>query len=54
MEGGEPQKLGVEMKNILDLSVHPDGQHIAFRASTNRPGEVWVMENFLPGLTADK
>ena len=53
-EGGEPQKLGLEMNSIRSLSVHPDGRHIAFSTSTTRPGEIWVMENFLPGSTAGR
>ncbi len=47
MEGGEPQKIGLEM-NIASLCVHPDGQHIAFQSTTPAPAEVWVMKNFLP------
>jgi len=54
LEGGEPQKLGLEMENILDLSIHPDGRHIAFHAIKSRPAEIWAMENFLPGFTADR
>lgn len=53
IEGGEIQKV-LEMsksshENIRQLSLHPDGQHIAFQ-STSPFGntEVWVMENFLP------
>jgi Tol biopolymer transport system component len=49
-EGGEPQKLGLEME-INNLSVHPDGRHITFNSGT-QPKEVWVMENFLPESTA--
>ncbi len=45
IEGGKPEKLGLD---IIHLSVHPDGQHIAFYNSTSRLAEVWVMENFLP------
>ena len=52
--GGEPQKLGLEMEKIIDLSIHRDGQYIAFSASTTRPAEIWVMENFLPGFTAGR
>jgi len=54
IEGGEPQKLGLEMIQISDLSVHPDGQHIAFQSSgfSVESGEVWVMENFLPAAVA--
>ena len=55
MEGGDPQKLGSEMKDhIFGLSIHPDGQHIAFHTSAGWPVEVWAMENFLPGSTAAK
>ncbi len=51
-EGGEPQKL-LEMDGLSDISVHPDGQRIAFTGGRVQV-EVWAMENFLPGFTADK
>jgi len=47
-EGGEPEKLGLEMNSIEHPSVHPDGQHIAFFTIIAKLAEVWVMENFLP------
>jgi Tol biopolymer transport system component len=47
VQGGEPRKLGLTAENMRDLSVHPDGRHIAFTAGGERR-EVWVMENFLP------
>jgi len=48
-EGGEPKKLGLEMKNgFMNLSAHPDGRHIAFSTSEQSNVEIWVMENFLP------
>jgi len=48
-EGGEPQKLGLVMEGLepYGLSVHPDGERIAFTAGTERE-EVWVLKNFLP------
>jgi len=48
--GGEPQKLGLVMKEFRHFSVHPDGQHIVFYSmgSKIRWPEIWVMENFLP------
>lgn len=59
IEGGEIQKV-LEMsksshENIRQLSLHPDGQHIAFQ-STSPFGntEVWVMENFLPKEETEK
>ncbi|MDB4581578.1 LpqB family beta-propeller domain-containing protein [Draconibacterium sp.] len=48
LEGGEPENLGLEINCTEHLSTHPDGQHIAFYNITDRIGEVWVMENFLP------
>ena len=50
MEGGEPQKVGLEWDVRILLSVHPDGRHIVF-SSPSSIGENsgnWVMENFLP------
>ncbi|MDP2996545.1 MAG: hypothetical protein Q8N47_03590 [Bryobacterales bacterium] len=47
VQGGEPRKLELTAENMRDLSVHPDGRHIAFTAGQAR-SEVWVMENFLP------
>jgi hypothetical protein len=51
-EGGEPQKL-LAIDEPRNLSIHPDGQRIAFAAG-EEASEVWVMENFLPGFTADE
>lgn len=47
VEEGKPQKLGLTMDRILYLSIHPDGQRIAFH-SIQKSNEMWVMENFLP------
>ncbi|MFH1624646.1 MAG: hypothetical protein ABID54_05755, partial [Pseudomonadota bacterium] len=46
-EGGEPQKLWQSDKRYSGLSIHPDGQQIAF-STYEQEEEVWVMENFLP------
>jgi len=48
IDGGEPENLGLEINYTEHLSVHPDGQHIAFYNISARIGEIWVMENFLP------
>ena len=47
-EGGKPRKL-CSRKAFGHMRVHPDGQRVAFydRLTTR---ELWVMENFLPGL----
>jgi Tol biopolymer transport system component len=47
VEGGEPQKLGLSMDRVDLLRIHPDGQHIAFRAG-QRIKEIYAMDNFLP------
>ncbi len=47
VQGGEPEKLGLLLKDTQDLVVHPGGKRIAFSVRGYRP-EVWVMENFLP------
>ena len=48
-DSGELEKLGLEMSEFVNLSVHPDGRHIAFSSPspTVISPAVWVMENFL-------
>jgi Tol biopolymer transport system component len=47
--GGEPEKLGLKMKNVfLNLDAHPNGKSITFSSSNRIINEIWVMENFLP------
>ena len=52
-EGGEPRKLGLAIYELINLSIHPDGQRIAF-SSGKAGAEIWVMENFLPKLKDKK
>ncbi|MEE9390043.1 MAG: tetratricopeptide repeat protein, partial [Candidatus Aminicenantaceae bacterium] len=47
VEGGEPQKLGLQMDRVYVLRINPDGQRIAFRAG-QRIKEIYAMDNFLP------
>jgi Tol biopolymer transport system component len=49
--GGEPRKVWAWNKPFSSLSVHPDGQRVAFHTSTTA-SEMWVMENFLPKAVA--
>ena len=53
---GEPQNLGLAMAGVQcsGLSVHPDGQRIAFTAGTPMRSEVWVLQTFMPAATAAK
>ena len=50
VDGGEAQKIDLTMAGFRHLSVHPDGQHLAFSSIGTNPqqSQVWVMENFLP------
>jgi len=52
-KGGEARNLGLTMDRIHDLSIHPDGQRIAF-SSGEPSAEIWVMENFLPEVNSQK
>ena len=47
VRGGEPRKLELAAEGMIDISIHPDGRHIAFTEVKNRD-EFWVLENFLP------
>lgn len=44
---GVQENLGLEMEELRQPTISPDGQHIAFTAGGTK-SEVWVMENFLP------
>jgi Tol biopolymer transport system component len=50
VQGGDTEKLDIEMFGFNNLTIHPDGTKLAF--SSNGPSlkqpELWVMENFLP------
>lgn len=45
--GGTPRKIDISMKGIVNLTIHPDGQRIAFGAG-KKGREIWVMENIIP------
>src|SRR5712692_4909979 len=52
-QGGEREDLGLAMDGVTlyGLSVHPDGQHIAFstgKSSYDDAFEVWKLKDFLP------
>ncbi len=51
VEGGAPKEIRLPMERldyVGAVSVHPDGQRIAFGSSGPRKQSVRVMENFLP------
>jgi len=51
VQGGPAKRVGLVMQRFRSLSIHPDGQSIAFAShalGVELAPEVWVMENFLP------
>jgi Tol biopolymer transport system component len=52
VDGGEPEAMGLG-KRFSSLSIHPDGNQIAFHVQ-RLFNEVWVMENFLPVINAKR
>jgi Tol biopolymer transport system component len=55
-EEGDALKLDLAMGGFRHLSVHPDGQRVAFSSDGPNYGQaqVWVMENFLPAAKEKK
>ena len=50
--GGDIRKLTINLPHVMDyMSLHPDGQRIAFNNRELIGGEIWVLENFLPEST---
>jgi Tol biopolymer transport system component len=57
VEGGAPEKMGLQRRwGIWYVTVRPDGRQLAFagRGGASTYSELWVMENILPELKADK
>ena len=53
-EGGEPQRIGlIAARQLAGVRLHPDGRRVAI-TDVKVDLEVWVMENFLPGLKVVK
>jgi Tol biopolymer transport system component len=48
--GGKPEKINLTMSRLMELTVHPEGNHIAFTSygPSRKSPELWVMENILP------
>jgi Tol biopolymer transport system component len=44
--GGTPRETGLKIRNLSDLSVHPDGRRVTFTAGLPA-SELWALENFL-------
>ena len=57
VEGGKAENMGLILGKLPSISIHPDGQRIAFSSSslgTDSAPEVWVMKNFLPKMDKKK
>jgi len=48
-EGGAIQELGLEAQFLDRVSLHPDGQRLAFtiRNASDSASDVWVLSNFI-------
>jgi Tol biopolymer transport system component len=53
VSGGSSTNLNLTSKGLWHLTIHPDGDRIAYTSDKSR-AEIWVMENFLPGTKAQK
>ncbi len=51
VQDGALRKLDLAVEGMRELSIHPDGRHIAFTSGGDK-SEVWTIENFLPPLKA--
>jgi len=56
IQGGDPEKLDIEMCGFYNMTVHPDGTRLAFSSygPTVKQAELWTMENFLPERSSKK
>ena len=56
VQGGDIEKLNIEMWAFYNLTVHPDGTRFAFNSygPSLKQEELWMMENFLPERSTKK
>jgi Tol biopolymer transport system component len=53
-QGGTPLKLDLSVPKLLSFALHPDNSRFAFSVKQESKSELWVLENFLPGLKVAK
>jgi len=51
-QGGTPLKLDLSVPKMDSFALHPDNRRFAFGVNEESKSELWVLENFLPGLKA--
>jgi beta-lactamase regulating signal transducer with metallopeptidase domain/Tol biopolymer transport system component len=56
VQGGDAEKLNIDMWGFYMLTVHPDGTRLAFTSHGPllKEAELWKMENFLPDTSSKK
>ena len=52
VHGSGQRKLDLGERFTTELQMHPDGKRIAFWSNNQTAEQIWVLENFLPVLTA--
>jgi len=53
LNGGAPKSLNLESRMMWLLTMHPDGERIAYTSDKSK-AEIWAMDNFLPKSTTSK
>lgn len=51
VDSGQSVELKFSQPGICDISIHPDGRQIAFRAGLSSGQDLWVMEGLMPKPT---
>ena len=52
VDGGKPRTFTLGTTGVLGPRLHPDGRQVTFYKESDRRGEIWVLENFLPPAKA--
>lgn len=54
--GGEPDPVGLklESRQLASVRFHPDGRRVAYNSSEDGGMEIWVLENILPNVHAQR
>jgi len=53
-QGGTPLKLDLSVPKMESFALHPDNRRFAVSVNEGSKSELWVLENFLPGLKVVK
>ena len=54
-DGTITPKVGISLTGLLKSpAIHPDGKTLAFSLAQSDPGEIWVLDNFLPTAAAKR